>query len=141
MDHATRALELFHGKRTCAQALLAAYGPDLELSQTLAEGVARAFVGGMAFTGATCGVVTAALMVLGLRYDMAEANACAKLFLERFADRHGTVACNALLGCDISTDEGRQNMQARNLRETRCAGLLADGCAILDTLLAGDQDA
>lgn len=140
MDNATRALASFRGKRTCAQALLATYGPALGVPETLAHDLAKAFVGGMAFLGGTCGVATAAFMVLGLRFDFDEANARAKRFAEGFVARHGTLSCNGLLGCDIGTAEGRRYMREHDLRERRCAGLLADGCAILDALLAGETE-
>lgn len=136
MDNATRALDAFRGGRTCAQAVLAAYGPDLGVPQALADDLAKAFVGGMAFSGGTCGVVTAAFMVLGLRFDGEAAVARGNLLAERFTDKYGTLACNGLLGCDISTGAGRRFMKEQGLRETRCAGLVAGGCAILDALLA-----
>ena len=131
-----KALEHFHNKFTCAQALLMAYGPQCGLSEEMAGDIGKAFVGGMGFMGGTCGVATAAFMILGLHYDLQTTNDHTNLFVENFTEINKTLLCNDLLGCDISTEEGRNCMKDRNLRETLCAKLLADGCDILDAILS-----
>lgn len=131
-----KTLELFHNKLTCSQALLMAYGPEGGLSEDIASNIGKAFVGGMGFTGGTCGVATAVFMILGLHYDLQTTNAHVNLFVENFTEKNKSMLCNDLLGCDIGTAEGRQFMKEHDLRATRCAKLLADGCDILDAILA-----
>jgi C_GCAxxG_C_C family probable redox protein len=131
-----KTLEHFHNKFTCAQALLMAYGPECGLSEEMAGNLGKAFVGGMGFMGGTCGVATAAFMILGLHYDLQTTNAHANLFVENFTGKNKTLLCNDLLGCDISTAEGRQFIKDHDLRGTLCAKFLADGCDILDAILS-----
>ncbi len=91
----------------------------------------------------TCGAVTAALMVLGLRYggtspdrDAKEA-AYARIreFAARFKARNGSLVCRDLLGCDISTPEGHDSAKERNLFATACPKFVRDAAAILEEML------
>lgn len=90
----------------------------------------------MGFMGGTCGIATAAFMVLGLHYDLQTTNAHANLFVENFTEKNKAILCNDLLGCDISTAEGRRFMKDHALHGTLCAKFLADGCDILDAILS-----
>jgi hypothetical protein len=136
MDRKEKTLELFHNKFTCTQALLMAYGPKCGLSEELAGNIGKAFVGAMGFMGGTCGVATAAFMIFGLYFDLQTTNVHANRFVECFTEKNKTILCNDLLGCDISTAEGRQFMKDHNLRGTLCANFLAHGCDILDSILS-----
>lgn len=53
----------------CSQAILAVYGKQYGISETTALSLARSFGAGMAHTCQTCGAVTGAYIVLGLRND------------------------------------------------------------------------
>jgi C_GCAxxG_C_C family probable redox protein len=105
--------------------------------------MAAAFGGGIGRSGQTCGAVTGALMVLGMKYGMTEADAQAKErmyviaqdFLRQFAQRHGTLLCRDLVNADISTPEGRAVMRERNIHATVCAPLIAEATALLDEML------
>ena len=136
MNHKEQVLAHFNNKFTCSQALLMGYGPEFGISEELASNLGKVFVGGMAFMGAACGVATAAFMILGQQYDQATANAHANLFVENFTEKNKALLCNDLLGCDISTAEGRQFMKDHDLRGTLCAKFLANGCDILDAILS-----
>lgn len=126
----------------CAQAVLAAFGPEYGLSLEQCMKIAGPFGGGIARTGETCGVVSGALLALGMACadptpaGKAANYALAQDFLARFTARHGTLRCKALLGCDISTPEGQAEAKARDLHHTTCAGLVHDAAALLEALLA-----
>ena len=67
MSKVTEASQLFRDGCACSQAILAVYGQPLGLPRKTAMQVAAGFAGGMRL-GDTCGAVTGALMVLGLRH-------------------------------------------------------------------------
>ena len=73
MTKPERAVDLFARQFNCAQAILGAYGPDEGLDERRCLTIAAPFGGGIARLGETCGVVTAAIMVLGLRHGGAAA--------------------------------------------------------------------
>jgi C_GCAxxG_C_C family probable redox protein len=93
--------------------------------------------------GETCGAVTGAFMVLGLRYAQdscmtgagrAEVYARVLDFTERFKKRNGSLACRDLLGCDISTPEGMKQAQGQNLFKTTCVKMVQDAGEILEEM-------
>jgi C_GCAxxG_C_C family probable redox protein len=129
----------------CAQSVLAAHGPRLGISSADCLRLAAPFGAGMARTGATCGAVTGALMVIGLRLghtkaeDLAKKERCYELtccFLGRFRERNGSVLCKELLGCDPGTAEGQAEISARNLHATACTGFVRTAAELLAELLA-----
>ncbi len=141
MNNVERALELFSRQCNCAQAVLAAYGPGEGLEESQCLRLAAPLGGGIGRTGETCGVVSAAVLVLGLRYGAEAATdpkAKAALYervrdlLGRFKARHGSTLCRELLGCDISTPEGWREIQDRKLHQTLCPGLVRSAGEILD---------
>jgi C_GCAxxG_C_C family probable redox protein len=137
------AVALFAKRHNCAQAVLAAFGPEAGLAEPVCQRAAAAFGGGIGRMGETCGAVTGALMALGLRYgDYAPDNAPAKAALyaralelvARFKARNSTVLCRDLLGVDISTDAGFKQAQERRVHETVCPKFVRDAAEILETL-------
>jgi len=140
------AVTCFAGDFSCAQAVCSTYGPQLGLSRELAMKVAGAFGSGMGRLGQTCGAVTGALMVIGLRYGKTEAGddeakertyTLAKEFADRFTARHGSIVCQELLGCDISTPEGKEFASAQGLFDTRCPTFVRDAAQILEEMGIG----
>lgn len=140
------AVAMFGEGYNCAQAVVASAGPACGLPRATAIKVAQAFGGGLGRTGNVCGAITGALMVIGLQcsakdgQDTAakeQAHALAQEFLRRFTARHGALNCRDLLGCDLSTPEGRQQAAATGRHKTICAGLVKDATQILEDVLAG----
>jgi C_GCAxxG_C_C family probable redox protein len=124
---------------SCSQSVLAAFAPELGLDVDAALRVSAAFGGGMGRLGHTCGAVTGALMVLGLKYGAIVADPVAKErtyaltreFIARFEAHHGATACADLLGVNIGTPEGQAAAREANLFKTTCPGLVASAAAIL----------
>ena len=130
----------------CAQALLLGTGPRYGMAPELCLKIAAPFGAGMGRTGSTCGAVTGAIMVIGLRCGHSAANdkqtkercyAATRDFLERFRAVHGSVVCNQLLGLDISTPQGFAESRARDLHNTLCVGLVKSAAQILGEVLSG----
>jgi C_GCAxxG_C_C family probable redox protein len=144
MDSRDRALRRFNEQGgNCAQSVLAAFGPELGLDETLCLRVAACFGAGIGRLGFTCGAVTGACMVLGLRHghEMAEGfEGRTKLygrvqdFARRFRDRFVHLDCAALTGCDLTTPEGRQRFADRGLHAGLCSTLVAGAVEILEEM-------
>ena len=138
------AVSYFTQGYNCAQAVLLAHGPRLGIKPADCLRLAAPFGAGMARTGSTCGAVTGALMVIGLRVghtvadDLATKERCyevARDFLARFHERHGSVICKELLGFDLGTPEGLAEARARDLHTTVCTGLARTAVELLGQVL------
>jgi C_GCAxxG_C_C family probable redox protein len=124
--------------------VLSSFGEELGLERELALRVAGAFGGGMARMGAACGAVTGALMAIGLKYGMTQAkdeqarDKTYKLthdFVERFKERHRSIVCRELLGCDLSKPEERKAALDKGLFTTICPQFVRDAAEIVEQLL------
>ncbi len=144
MDRVERAVSCFKEGFSCSQAMLSTYGPQLGLNHELALKVSGAFGGGMARMGETCGAVTGAFMVIGLKYGKTKIEdeqakektySLVKEFVDRFKSRNGSIVCRELLGCDISTPEGRELAKEKNLFATLCPKFVQDAAEIIEQIL------
>ncbi len=129
---------------SCSQAVLAAFGETLALEPALAHRLAAGFGAGMGRMAQTCGAVTGAYMVIGLKYgatspqDAAAKEKTYRLvreFTERFQARNHAVSCRDLLGCDISTPAGFEQAKQQGLIKTVCPKAVKDAAEILEELL------
>lgn len=127
----------------CTQAVLSTYGRQLGLEKETALKLAAGFGSGMGM-GETCGAVTGALMVLGLKYSRVKGPTLlskdrteerAREFMERFKARHGAVLCRELLGCNVSTAEGLKAAKQEKHFKQRCPEFVKDAAEILEELL------
>jgi C_GCAxxG_C_C family probable redox protein len=135
------AVTRFSENLNCAQAVFSAFAPRFGLDDKTALRVASPFGGGVARRGELCGAVTGALLALGLK-DGAEVPAekeriyqLAGEFLRRFEEKHGSLLCRDLLGCDISTPAGHQQAADRKVFVTICPALVREAAQITESLL------
>jgi C_GCAxxG_C_C family probable redox protein len=140
-----QARDCFAKGFNCAQSVLLPFAVEMGLEREMALRVAGAFGGGMGRMGHTCGAVSGAFMVIGLKYgkvheddDEAQtkekAYALVREFAARFAARHGAITCNELLGCDISTPEGHHRAAEMGLF-ARCPKFVQDAVEILELII------
>lgn len=124
----------------CAQSVLLSYASELKLDEMTALKISAGFGGGMAMAE-TCGAVTGAYMVLGMKAQSegktiqdikTETKAAVKKFNELFIARHGSLKCKKLLGVDISTPEGSAEANEKNLFNTVCVELVGSAAEILE---------
>ncbi len=94
--------------------------------------------------GLTCGAVTGAYMVIGLKYGKVKADdneakektyALVQEFSRRFVARNQSLNCTELLSCDLGTAEGREKAKEQNLMTTVCEKLVRDAVGILEEVL------
>jgi C_GCAxxG_C_C family probable redox protein len=141
MSQVDKAVALFE-TYNCAQSVFAACGPCEGLSEPMCLVVAGPFGAGMGRMGDTCGAVTGALMALGVRHgqEMATDPASARgplygrvgAFAAAFRERHGSLACRDLTGCDLRTPEGQAKFKAGDLHHTLCQKLVASAVELVE---------
>lgn len=138
------ALSIFNSGLNCAQAVLASFADELGLDKEKALMIGSGFGAGMGRMALTCGAVTGALMVLGLKYGytsgenrQAKDRSCGliKDFILEFSKQNGSIVCRDLLGCDVSTPEGLVFAQEKGLFHTLCPEYVRSSAAILEEML------
>jgi C_GCAxxG_C_C family probable redox protein len=144
MSKVEEAVSTFKEGFLCSQALLSTYGKQFGLSREIALRVSAAFGGGMSRMGETCGAVTGAFMAIGLKYGNTKADnekarektyKVVREFVDKFKARHGSLQCKDLLGCDISTPEGRSIAKENKLYDTVCPKFVQDAAEIMEQIL------
>ncbi len=131
----------------CSQAVFAAFAQRFGITEKQALQIGACFGGGMS-KAEVCGACTGALMVLGMRYGQFDENdldsraaqsAKAAEFLEEFKRRKGSYICREILGCDISTDEGRSFARSNGLYGRYCTEMVRTAAQIVSEMLGGDE--
>ena len=144
MSRVEQAVSCFKEGFSCAPALLSTYGTQFGLSREIALKVADGFGGGMGRMGKTCGAVTGAFMVIGLKHGRTVArdtqahektNSLVNEFVHRFKSRNGSIGCKELLGYDISTPEGLNIAREKKLFDSVCPKCIQDAAEILEQIL------
>ncbi|MFA9455108.1 MAG: C-GCAxxG-C-C family protein, partial [Candidatus Aminicenantaceae bacterium] len=124
-----QAINEFDRGFSCSQAVLAAFSEELGLDRNTSLKISQPFGGGMAQRGETCGAVTGAFMVIGLKHGRTQPEDAAardrtyalmREFIDRFTDAHGTLQCRELLGYKL--DDPADHARAEE------AGLFRDLC-------------
>ena len=128
----------------CAQAVLSSFGEEFGLDPVMAYRVAAAFGGGMGHMGDTCGSVTGAFMVIGLKYGLTvadgsqshwEAFSAVQEFVEEFKSRNGSIVCREILGIDISNRAKFKEAMKQGIPQKICPKLVRDAVEITEGLL------
>lgn len=141
--HETAVNEFMEGYR-CSQAVLGAYAGEFGLDMGLARKITLALAGGSG-VGGECGAVSAAYIVLGLKYGFTHSGDPervdvlinkTKAFVEKFKSLHGAIDCPGLIGLDIFSLEGRKAFAENNLKATVCTRYVGDAVKILEEILA-----
>jgi C_GCAxxG_C_C family probable redox protein len=142
-----KTLACFKEGFNCTQAMLSTYGLQFGLDRESAIKLARAFGSGMGM-GETCGAVTGALMVIGLKhaglkgrslFSKDRTEEIAREFTTRFKARNGTTECRELLGCDLSSFEGLKTAKKEKHFKNRCPKFVQDAAEILEEILEEEQ--
>jgi C_GCAxxG_C_C family probable redox protein len=135
------AVACFNDGFNCAQAVLSTYCEQFGLDRETALRVACGLGGGMGRLQETCGAVSGAYLVIGLKYGQsAKDDAAAKEktyamvqeFARRFAARNKTTNCRALLGVDLI---GGDRQTASECVKQICPKMVQDAAEILESLL------
>ena len=129
----------------CAQAVLSAFSPEFGLDPVMAYRVAAAFGGGMGHMGETCGAVTGAFMVIGLKYGMTVADGSqshhdafhqVREFSKTFKELNGSIVCREILGVDINDREAFREAVKKGIPQKICPKMVQDAAEIVESILA-----
>lgn len=147
MSKEDNAAELFESSGfNCAQSLLATYGPAMGLDRETALNMSSVLCGGIARMGKTCGSVTGALIVLGLKYtksgapdneSKAEIYDLTQKFLSEFRNRNKSTECTELLG--FSVDMKYIDPDVLSGIKKKCQKYVRDAAEIIEEMMKGDK--
>jgi len=144
MSRAEKAKKQFEKGFSCAPAVLSAYAERLGLEETLALRIACGFGGGIGRMGRTCGAVTGAVMVIGLKHGQSDAadeesrqetHKLVKKFIDKFTALHGSIECRELIGYDLSNSAGLKAARESGVFQDKCHGFVYDAARILEDVL------
>jgi C_GCAxxG_C_C family probable redox protein len=138
-DAKNRASELFDSGFFCAESVLAAVAEYAGISSPLVPKMATGFCSGLSRTNNMCGAVTGGILALGMIYGRSMPSKAVEPtyekvqeFLNLFQKQNGSLMCEGLTDCNLSTDEGREAFKEKGLKK-RCsaftgyaAGLVVD---------------
>ena len=122
---------------------MASFGEGLGLGDRSALKIACGFGAGMGQLGKTCGAVTGALMVIGLKYGKASPEdeaakqktyALVREFVKKFEALNGTTVCRELIGYDLTTEEGLKAARASGAFQTACQKYIRDAVKLLEEM-------
>lgn len=144
MSKVDSAVSTFKNDFSCSQAVLSAFSEELELDRETALKIATSFGGGMARMGKTCGAVTGAFMVIGLKYGRIKAEdeetrekayELVNEFVKKFQSRNSSIECKELLGYNINNPEEREIIYEKTLTNTLCPKFVEDAVKILEQIV------
>jgi C_GCAxxG_C_C family probable redox protein len=128
----------------CAQSVLSEFAEQFGMDRDTAMRISCGLGSGMGRSGNMCGAVTSGMLVLGLKYGMADPGSQsdkektyekALIMLDRIMAIHGSANCTDLMGVDLGTPEGLLQAQEQELSDKVCSKLVGDVTRILEELL------
>lgn len=135
--------ELFIQGIDCSQVVAGEFAEELGLDKGLLRKASACFGGGMQ-CGETCGAVTGALMVLGVKYghsqegDKEQKQVMMKKtgeFKKLFGEKYPSCICRDLLGHDISRREELEKVMKKRLLLQFCPKVVEDTIEILGKII------
>ncbi len=140
-----KAIEYFKSGYNCAQAVLTVFADEFGLDEATSLKIAGGYGAGMGRMQNTCGAVTGAFMVIGLKYgktigdegnekrDMCYAKV--REFDSVFKEKFGATSCRDLIQCDLTTPVGQQYFKDNKLGEKVCEQCVRRAVKIVEELL------
>jgi C_GCAxxG_C_C family probable redox protein len=144
MTNSEKAVSYFKGSFNCAQSVFATFAPQFGIPETDAFKIACPFGAGMGRMQETCGAVSGAFMVIGLKYGkyLAEDKASKEItyekvreFSKKFTELNNSLKCRDLIGVDLSTMDGLELAKEREVFEKLCVKYLQNAVTILEEIL------
>lgn len=129
----------------CSGAIVITFASEFGLKPEIAARISFGFAGGMAM-GKTCGAVTGAIMVIGLKYgavlqsDQYSKDLCSQMiqeFSHRFIARRKSLECSEILlmnNINPKDPEEMKSLRGKNI----CAKVVQDSAEILEELLGAE---
>ena len=143
MTKEEKAISNFKSGMNCSQAVFLAFSDDLGVDPELAKSMTVGLGGGVGRLREVCGAVSAAAMVLGMKYgnggsDKSEAYRKIQEFAARFREESGSIICADRLGipregCPSYIAEERSDAF---YKKRPCADICGDAARILEEMIS-----
>lgn len=136
------AAELFNNGFNCSQSVLSVFCEKYNMKKETALKISCGLGGGFR-SGEICGAVSGAVLVIGLKYgqfmaeDKDSKSECYSKtveFINVFKSKNNSAICRQILGYDISTKDGYEQAQNKNLFKTTCVDMVKSAVEILEEL-------
>jgi C_GCAxxG_C_C family probable redox protein len=144
MNKQEKAVMYFRNKFNCSQSVLTVFGKEYGISENDCLKIACALGGGTGRQQYTCGAVTGALLVLGLKYGKALNDPEEKKdftysktreFFKEFEKLHGSTVCIDLLnGLDMNDPEDHKKIVDQKLFDIKCEKYVTDAVRIIEKI-------
>ena len=140
MNNELKAEEYFLEGYACSQAVVMAYADEVGLDMETAKKVSSTFGGGMGRMRKTCGALTGAFMVLGMKHGNTKPDdmetklnsyEMVRELADIFKEKHGTNECAELLEKYAT----KEVVKDRNHHKIICNRLVKDAVTMLDEIL------
>lgn len=134
--------------KTCSEAILNGSCEALDIKNALVPDIALGMGGGIGFQGHMCGVLTGGVLAIGIIVGSRESDykkkkmrvsAVSGKYLRSFQDKFGTLSCKQITGLDLSTPEGREQLNAK-VKSEKCVPVVGEGVRILAKVLREDEE-
>jgi C_GCAxxG_C_C family probable redox protein len=144
LTRADDAEAIFRSGFSCAQSVCLAFAEDYGIDRDTALKLSCALGGGMGHTDNTCGAVTGALLVIGMKYgrtrpeDMAakeKTYELTKKFITEFQRRNKSLRCTDLLGYNLSNARELGLATEKGVFKATCPLLVRSAAEILEEIL------
>jgi len=138
---ACQAVECFKSGFNCAQSVFSTYCEEFGLDRTTGLKLSCGLGAGMGRLQETCGAVSAAYLLISLKYGMTSADAkpdkeatyaMVRRFAELFTERNQTTNCYELLGVNLLTDD---EDLVKEKHDSICPKVIQDSAEIIEHLL------
>jgi len=145
MNRVEYAQDFLRQGYSCSQSVLGTFIEEFGVDRDTALRISSAFAGGMGGLGGVCGAVTAAFMVIGLKYgsatkqddeEMNKISKYARSFMNEFQSCNGSALCRDLLGVDIGTPEGLETAKTKGLFENICPDIVGSSVEIIEEIIS-----
>ncbi len=139
------ALSHFSGEMNCAQSVLLAYADEIRLDREDIIKLGTAFGGGMG-EGETCGAVSAALMVIGLKSKKSHSYVELKeqvknlsgVFKSEFEKKFGSLRCKDLIGENLKYETGYERAREKGVFTEKCPHFIGEAVKLIDEMDQAD---
>jgi len=144
MKNAECAVQYFMESATCAQSILAVYGPKVGLTTEQCLQIGSSLGGGIGYQQHTCGAINAGAIVIGLKHgnsvhgDMDKKNRAIKLagdFVLECQQILGNIQCSELIKLDLNNAEEVSKANADGLFDRVCNNAILKCAEILEKYL------
>ena len=143
-ERVEQAVTMFVDGYSCAQSLLAVYGPSFGVEREAALRLAAPLGGGMSRTDGPCGAATGALLVLGLRHGYSHPDDeegserirnLSQEYLRKYQERKGSTMCTDILGHNLSQPGVPEKVKEGQLSLETCPDAVRTAAELLEEYL------